>query len=251
MLIFILTIIGGLAIGTVMGLLGSGAGLLAIPILIHWVGYTPANAMGASLLIVFFAALSSLWRTRAKNFSLPHTIFYGTCTSLFSFTSATFAPTFSTALRCGIFIVMLTLASTAIFLRSKKTSPKKKPYQILFHFFPASLIGFISGLIGVGGGFLIVPTLHRYGSLSLQAAINTSVIIVLCSSGFAFLGALPSLYSSHLYWPPLFVLTFTSIFSAQWATHWRSQINTKYLRFIFSGLLLCLAIFEMLYCAMD
>ncbi len=254
MLLIVIVIAGGLAIGTVMGLLGSGGAIIAIPILIHALGYPAAHAMGLAPLLMFCTALASFVRS-GQTRSFPHVIVYGSTTAVFAFICALYAPGVSPNVRIILFISLIILSSVSILFSRPSLedsrgyrSPLTLPY-FFQHFIFAAVVGSIVGTVGMGGGILLVPILHRFCRLPLTEAMSTSITIILATSSFAFLGSLSFLLSSDVRWLPFLSLTAIGLVCSWWLTKVRHQVPVRKLRIGFAVFLWFLAIMECVYYA--
>lgn len=189
MLQFILSVISGVAVGFTLGLIGGGGSILAIPLLIYFVGIhnthyaigTTALAVGINAYINFFS-----YRKRVK---------------LKVNTGVIFAAIGSAGVLIGSSIGLLTNSSRLLFLFSllmiavgvfmyvrkrpnawgsneelKRDTGKVTRYGKLGY--SSLLTGFASGFFGIGGGFLIVPALMYSTKIEINEAIGTSLLVV-------------------------------------------------------------------------
>ena len=185
----ILAWIGALFIGLTLGLLGSGGSILTVPVLTYLVGQETKVAIAGSLMIVGIISIFSAipyarqglvkWRT-VVIFGVP-----GMAGAVFGAWSAHFV---SDALQMLIFSVLLLAASYLMFkpvkLDSETELEERAMYKIALDGF---IVGAVTGLVGVGGGFLIIPALVLLGGLSMRLAVGTSLVIIAVKSfaGFA------------------------------------------------------------------
>ena len=251
MLTFVIVVLGSFFIGSIVGLLGAGGAILSIPILTHLLHFPKSEAMGASLLIVFAGALSATIRGWPKReFSVHHALIYGVIGAVFSWFGARYAPDFPELLRGRAFIGLLVVAGFVLMLPRKPPikNPPSRPFWMIFlrHAPLSALIATISSVLGVSGGFMIVPMLHRWSRVPLSSAVSTSLLIICFNSGFASLGTMPFLLRSNIDWWPVVGLICISVFFAQLMGKYRARVNEKLLRTGFALFLWAVALAEVL-----
>ncbi len=202
-----LFIIGALLVGLTVGVLGSGGSLLTLPILVYLLKHDPEIAIGESMLIVGLIALAALipyaWNRRV---AWPYVLMFGVGGLLGAVLGVELGHHVSGSVQLLILAVVLLLAATMMFLKGAKApSPEleKIAAQKLLEQTPSSLppltaprivallaqglgIGVLTGLVGVGGGFLIVPALVLVGGLGMHLAVGTSIVIILINSAVGF-----------------------------------------------------------------
>lgn len=238
-------------IGSILGLLGAGGAILAIPLMVHTLHYPLEQAMGASLFIVFctaFAATLRGWKERDLNLRLA--LIYASIGALASALTAYLAPDWNQEYRRIAFIVLLFLSGSAVFWPKPtgkvEADPNSTPLwqSILSNCIPAALIGIVAGGLGVGGGFMLVPLMHVVSGLSMSRAVGTAMIVILANTGFGFLGAVPFLLESELRWWPVFGFTILAVLISQPMVKYRSSLNQRTLRLAFSSVLFIIASVE-------
>ena len=176
--------ISALAVGLFLGILGGGGSILVVPSLTYLSPLEAKEAIASSLAIVGFTSLVGVFRARDKiNYSAALT--FGIPAMLGTFLGARLSVFFSAQAQLLLFsAIMLLTAAHMYFKKSdKKINIPKKLLAL-----EGILVGVLTGLIGVGGGFLIVPVLHSAGGLSMAAAIPTSLLIISAKSLFGAAG---------------------------------------------------------------
>ena len=179
----ILSIISGILVGFSLGLIGGGGSILAIPLLIYFVGYDhPHLVIGTTALAVGINAyLNLIPHTLKKNvnyktgviFTVPGIIGVLIGSELGLLTPGTFLLFFFGFLMIAIALYMLKRKCVDISEKERKVS---KSYLILI--LTGITVGFASGYFGIGGGFLIVPGLLFGGGLNIIQAVGTSLMAV-------------------------------------------------------------------------
>lgn len=192
-------------VGTSLGLIGAGGSILSVPILVYVMGVEPVTAIVYSLFIVgttsFVGGIRNALEKRVDFktviiFGLPSiVVIYLTRSYLLPlipdtiFSIRTFAVTKAMALMVVFAIVML--AASISMIRSKNGSSETEDGVIRYNY-PLILlqgigVGLLTGTVGAGGGFLIIPALVLLANMPMKRAVGTSLFIVAINTltGFA------------------------------------------------------------------
>lgn len=178
-----------LLIGLSLGLLGGGGSILTIPILVYALGVEEKAAIPSSLLIVgLTSAAAMLSHARAGRVQWSTGILFGVAGMIGACAGGRLSAFLPTSLLLG-FLALVMVAAAVAMLRGRKMSEQAtKPLDV-----PKALaigigVGVLTGLLGAGGGFLIVPALVFIGGLPMRQAVGTSLFIIATNSFFGFLG---------------------------------------------------------------
>jgi len=183
----------GLLIGLLMGAFGGGGSLLAIPLLIYLVDQSVRQAQATALVIVIVAALIGLIAYRQSD---DVRLRAGAAFGLAAGISALAGSALSAALDPDVLLLAFTplmLAGAAAMVSDAARRPADfRPWRLGIQLSSAVrvgayglLVGWIIGLFGVGGGFVIVPVLVLGLHFSMSEAVATSLLVVVIGSGFA------------------------------------------------------------------
>jgi uncharacterized membrane protein YfcA len=198
-------------IGISLGLIGGGGSVLALPILIYVMGVPTKSAIAMTLVIVGTVSLIGLiphWKNGNINFKKA--FIFGSATMLGAFFGAKLAglPFITANLQLLLFAIMMLIAAILMIKRSFKnnatTSPENNQENINSEVYqpPACKycwlwllseglgVGILTGLVGVGGGFAIVPALVILGKTPMKEAIGTSLLILVANAVAGFVGYL-------------------------------------------------------------
>lgn len=181
---------GGL-VGLALGIFGSGGSVLAVPILVYVLGIEVKSAIAMSLVIVgLTAAIGALQQYRQKTICLKAALFFSAAGILGAYGGTWLAMLASPILQLFIFGAVMVVASVSTLF--KKDVDREAGYDECYMRpdLAGGLgvgVGLLTGFLGVGGGFLIVPVLHALGNLKLRLAIGTSLFIIAvnCAAGVA------------------------------------------------------------------
>jgi len=177
----ILAWIGALFIGLTLGLLGSGGSILTVPVLTYLVGQETKVAIASSLIIVgVISIFSAIPYARQKMVKWRTVVIFGLPGMAGAVFGAWLAHYVSDAAQMLFFATLMLVASYLMFkpvkLEDEQTEQKERAiYKIGIDGF---IVGAITGLVGVGGGFLIIPALVILGGLSMRLAVGTSLVII-------------------------------------------------------------------------
>lgn len=186
----------GLLIGVVMGMVGGGGAVLAVPALVYAVGMGVHEATTASLAVVGAAAsVGAVGQARRRTVCWGSAAWFSAAAALGGVVGALLNRDAGSAFLLLLFSGVMALAARAIWRRAAvpglvaRGCPQASPRRLL----PAGFaIGVLTGLVGVGGGFVIVPALVVGLSFGMREAMATSMAIVAAVSVFGLLAHLAS-----------------------------------------------------------
>ncbi|AZG73370.1 sulfite exporter TauE/SafE family protein [Shewanella livingstonensis] len=175
-------IIGALLIGLVLSVLGSGGSILTVPVLLYLIGMQPELAIASSLCIVgVISLLSSIRFIKHKKVSWPHVLLFGLPGMLGTYLGA-WTSTFSTSnIQLTVFVILMLIGAVMMW-RNQSSRCKAGKLNISKILLQGLAVGVVTGFVGVGGGFLIVPALVLLGGIEMRLAIGTSLLIITMNS---------------------------------------------------------------------
>jgi uncharacterized membrane protein YfcA len=178
----LLTLIGAAVIGLALGMLGSGGSILTVPVLTYLVGEPEKLAIAQSLGIVGFIALvGAVPYGLKRNIDWASVIWFGLPGMLGTYLGAFLSQWVPGVWQLGLFAAVMLLAAYLMFRPPKLVgvSQKRSHWKIVLD---GLVVGVLTGLVGVGGGFLVVPALVLLGGLPMHLAVGTSLAIVALKS---------------------------------------------------------------------
>lgn len=217
---------GALAIGIVLGLIGGGGSILTVPVLVYLMYLNPVTATAYSLFIVGSTSLVGAIQNIRKKlvdirtaivFSIPAFIaVYATRKYLVPalpdelFTIGNFLITKDIGIMVFFAIIMLLASYSMIRGKSKKfdDNAAEIKYNYPLIVLEGVVVGVLTGIVGAGGGFLIIPALVMLAKLPMKKAVATSLLIIAVKSLIGFLGDVQNL---QIDWGFLSVFTGLSI----------------------------------------
>jgi uncharacterized membrane protein YfcA len=179
----------GLAIGLSVGMLGGGGSVLAVPVLVYVLGQSVSEATTASLLVVGAGAVAGgLSHARAGRVCWRHAGWF-TAAAIPGIVAGTLVgDEVSATFLVGAFAIVMLAAAHATWRRAEHPEPDPTgawqpgttcpPLRLPRDLLAGAAVGFLTGFLGVGGGFLIVPTLAIALAFTMRTAVGTSLAII-------------------------------------------------------------------------
>lgn len=195
-------------IGLSLGLLGGGGSTLTVPVLVYLVGMEAKLAIAMSLAIVGFTSLFGVFtHFKSGNINKASIVLFAPMAMIGAYLGSYLSTYISGQVQLILFGVILLVSST-LMIRGRKESDQVHTVNKTLLIVSGLFVGVLSGVIGVGGGFLIVPALVILANLPMKQAIGSSLVVITLSSLTGFVGHL-----GHQEIPWVFLAKFTS-FSA-------------------------------------
>ncbi len=189
----LLSLVLGFGIGGSLGLLGGGGSILTVPALVYLIGQTPQVAVTTSLAIVGAnSALGAFFHRSQGTLNWRVALIFGGTGMIFSYLAAGLSKQFSPNVLMVAFAALMLIVG--IVLVRQKPTPQRleqkddlKLWKVLVG---GVSVGLLTGILGVGGGFLIVPALVMLVGMPMHQAVGTSLIVITMNSLSGFLGHL-------------------------------------------------------------
>jgi uncharacterized protein len=250
-------IIGYLAsigIGIILGLLGGGGSILSIPILVYLFHVDAVMASAYSLFIVGVTSLiGAIPKYKDHLVNIQTGVLFGlpSIVSIF-ITRKWIVPAipdvvFRTGdfvfskrlLILGLFAFLMIVASWSMIRGRKDLDADQRDWKIPMLIFEGLLIGMLTGMVGAGGGFLIIPALVWLTGLPFKTAVGTSLFIIAINSLLGFLG---DLLNYHMDWNILLSITTLAAVGILVGNKVQKNISADLLRRLFGWLILSMGI---------
>lgn len=181
-------ILAAIVVGLCLGMLGSGGSTITVPALVFIVGEDEKTAIAGSLFVVGIVALvGSLPRIRRGQARIGSILRFGVPGALGASLAARLARNVEGTTQLLVFGVVVLIAATTMLRQRPREESPRRPAALGWFELAGFLVGALSGFIGIGGGFLIVPALLLLGGLALREAIGTSLGVIALNAfgGFA------------------------------------------------------------------
>jgi uncharacterized protein len=198
-------------IGVALGLLGGGGSILTLPILTYVAGLDPRSAIASSLFVVATtSAVGAIAHARAGRVQWRTALVFGGAGMAGSLGGSRIA-TYLPGRFLMVLFALLMLVTAGAMLRGRRAPAvvaEVRPLRARQALFYGAAVGSLTGLVGAGGGFLIVPALVLLGGLEMPAAIGTSLVVIAMSS---FAGLAGRLGHVTLDWPLTLLVTAAAV----------------------------------------
>ncbi|MDN4172006.1 sulfite exporter TauE/SafE family protein [Nocardioides sp. SOB77] len=258
----VLALAAGAVIGLSLGALGGGGSILAVPVLVHLLGQSPAQATTGSLAVVGVTSLiAAATAHRAGRVLLGRGVVFGVVAIGGAAVGAGAAAHVADDVLLAAFAILMLLVGALmtwrrVARRRGSDAPRPRPalddpiitlsptfscrcpraLQVLV---TATAVGLLTGFLGVGGGFLVVPALLIALALPMEHAAGTSLVVITITSTAALLvragtGTTPE-------WGPVLALTAASALAAVAGARWADRIDPDRLHAAFTALVLGVA----------
>ena len=238
-----LALIAGGFIGAVLGFVGAGGAMLSVPILMYGFGFDPKPATTAALAVVLLAALSGVIPKARQGQVLYRDAFViwgiGSITNLGFSSIVDQIP--DSVITTG-FAGILLLAGFSMLRPPRLDEQKRMPLPVLIVM--SLIIGTMTGLFGIGGGFLAIPVLVLYFGTPQIVAAGTSLLIIAANSLTAFIGHRSQW--GDVQWHIPILMGASAIVIAQVASLLSHKTSPVVLRKAFAYLLFAISIFTLI-----
>ncbi len=254
----ILGYFGGLLIGVVLGLIGGGGSILTVPVLVYLLAINPVTATAYSLFVVGTSSLVGALRNIPKKlidfrtaivFAIPAFIaVYLTRKFLVPaipeeiFSLGDF--TLTKGIGIMIFFAIIMIVASISMIREKDNGRNKEVEKVTYNYpliiIEGIVVGLLTGIVGAGGGFLIIPALVLLAKLPMKKAVATSLLIIAIKSLIGFIGDVENM---KIDWVFLMIFTGLSIVGIWLGVYLNNFINGKKLKKAFGWFVLLMGIY--------
>jgi uncharacterized membrane protein YfcA len=168
-------------VGVSLGLLGGGGSILMVPLLVYVAGMDATEAIAASLVVVgITAAVGVIGHARAGRVRWRTGLLFGTAGMAGALAGGFIGGHLPGQLLMIAFALMMVATAVAMLRGRKDVDPIEAHAElpiarVLLH---GVVVGLVTGLVGAGGGFLVVPALALLGGLSMGVAVGTSLVVI-------------------------------------------------------------------------
>ncbi len=250
-----MTLLAGAATGIVLGLFGSGGSIVTVPALLYLLHVEPKQAIAMSLgIVAVTAAISALDNWHRGNVDVRVAFVFGLFGILGTFIGTRLGVHMPASLQLGMFSAVMLIAAWRM-LRRKKRQPLQsaaddstpldvEEARIKAHLGQIALLGMgvgvLTGLVGGGGGFLIVPALVLVSGIPMKTAIGTSLVIVAANASTGFAGYLGIV---SMDWSTMATFSAVTVASSFIGTRMSHRLSHAVLRRSFAVFLIFVAVY--------
>ena len=236
-------LIAGGFIGAVLGFVGAGGAMLSVPILMYGFGFDPKSATTAALAVVLLASLSGVIpKARKKQVLYRDALVIWGIGSITNLGFSSIVEQIPDSVITTGFAGILILAGSSMLRPPKLDEHKRMPLPVLVIL--SLIIGTMTGLFGIGGGFLAIPVLVLYFGTPQIVAAGTSLLIISANSLTAFIGHRSQW--ADVQWHIPILMGASAIIVAQVASQLAHKTSPVVLRKAFAYLLFGISIFTLI-----
>jgi len=236
-----LTIALAVFVGISLGLLGGGGSILTVPLLAYVAGMDAKQAIATSLLVVgVTSAVGAVSHARAGRVQWRTAALFGAAAMAGAYAGghlARFIP--GTFLLIGFAVMMI--ATAVAMLRGRKNTPvagHRHSLPVVKIIAEGLVVGLVTGLVGAGGGFLVVPALVLLGGLPMPIAVGTSLVVIAMKS---FAGLAGYLATVQIDWTVAGMVTAAAVGGGLIGARLTSLVNPELLRKAFGWFVLVMS----------
>ncbi|MEZ4220518.1 MAG: sulfite exporter TauE/SafE family protein [Polyangiaceae bacterium] len=235
-----LVILLSVLIGVSLGLLGGGGSILTVPILVYVAGVDAKAAIATSLLVVAAtSAAGVVSHARAGRVRFRTGAIFGAAGMVGAYAGGRLA-----AFIPGVWLLvgfgLMMLATGFALLRGRgDQAPRVGELPVARVLLDGVIVGLVTGLVGAGGGFLVVPALVLLGGMPMNIAVGTSLFVIALKSSAGFVGYL---HSVQIDWMLALTVTAAAIVGSFFGARLVGRISEAALRRGFAGFVLLMAV---------
>ena len=236
-----LALLAGSFIGAVLGFIGAGGAMLSVPILIYIFDFTPLHASTAALIVVFCAAAAgAVPKLRKGEVLVWEALTISGLGLVTNLGGSILSKNLSANTITTGFAVVLMIAGSAMLKGPIKDHPEKK-MPVLILIVLSLVIGALTGVFGIGGGFLAIPILVLFFHTPQNKAAGTSLLIICLNTGISLLGHRAQW--GDVQWHIPILMAGAALVIATFASHHASKAPAKLMRNSFAVLLFSVSLF--------
>lgn len=239
----LLALISGVGIGSVLGFVGAGGSMLAVPIFIYVFGLTPVTATTASLLVVFVGAFSGVIpKIKEKEVLIKEAFVIWALGLITNLTGAYFLPRIPESIVLTGFAMVLISAGISMLIPAPIQSSERRVSPVALVAI-SLVIGALTGLFGIGGGFLAIPILILFFNVAPSKAAGTSLFIITINTLTGFFAHYR--HWSDVDWTLPIVIALVALVISRLASLRSSQLSPTTLKRAFAYFVFAIALFTL------
>ncbi|WP_214366715.1 sulfite exporter TauE/SafE family protein [Pseudonocardia sp. H11422] len=192
-MVFAVTVPLAVLVGVSLGLLGGGGSILTVPLLVYGAGMDPKEAIATSLFVVAVTAVAGLaGHARGGTIRWRTGLVFGAAGMIGAFGGGLLGGHLPGELLLVAFALMMVATAVAMLRGRRAPDPARAHAELPVGrvLLDGAVVGLVTGLVGAGGGFLVVPALVLLGGLPMPVAVGTSLVVIAMKSFAGFAGYL-------------------------------------------------------------
>lgn len=238
-----LVVVLAVLVGLSLGLLGGGGSILTLPLLVYVAGMDTKEAIATSLLVVgVTSAVAAVSHARAGRVQWRTGLLFGAAGMAGAYAGGRLAEFIPGGVLLVAFALMM-IATAVAMLRGRRGGEQRGVHDVVpvgRVLLDGVVVGLVTGIVGAGGGFLVVPALTLLGGLSMPVAVGTSLLVIAMKSGAGLAGYLSSV---ELDWGLAAMVTGAAVLGSLGGGRLAGRIEPEKLRRGFGWFVLSMAAF--------
>lgn len=233
----------GLAVvvGISLGLLGGGGSILTVPLLVYVAGQDPKTAIATSLLVVgVTSAAGAISHARAGRVQWRTGLVFGAAGMAGAYVGGRLGTLVDGTVLLIAFALMMGATSVAMLRGRKDREPSDGEMAVWKILLEGVIVGLVTGLVGAGGGFLVVPALVLFGGVPMGIAVGTSLVVIAMKSAAGLVGYLSGI---TIDWPLALSVTAAAVVGSFVGGRLVDRISQDRLRTGFGWFVAVMAVF--------
>ena len=240
-----LTVILAVGIGVTLGLLGGGGSILAVPLLVYVAGLPGKEAIATSLLVVgVTSAVAVIPHLRAGRVRWRTGLIFGAAGMVGAYLGGLAGAKLPEKLLLVAFALMMLATAGAMIRGRRNTTGNATPTDLPIRriLLDGVVVGAVTGLVGAGGGFLVVPALALLGGLPMPIAVGTSLVVIAMKS---FAGLAGYLSTVQINWALAAAVTAAAVLGSLIGGRLAGRISETTLRKTFGWFVVVMGVFTL------
>lgn len=230
-----------LFMGSVLGLLGGGGSILTVPILAYVAGMPAGEAIASSLVVVgITSAFGAFSHARRGGVEWKTGGIFGGVAMIGAFFGGRLAVYVPGWLLLTLFASLMLVTSIMMLRKGKKAAATPKKAGLPLIALEGFIVGAVTGLVGAGGGFLVVPALVILGGLPMHKAIGTSLLVIALKSSAGVMGHLSHV---EIDWTLTTMVAVFAVLGSFVGARYSTKLPAATLRVIFAWFVLVMGTF--------
>ena len=234
----------GLLVGAILGLVGAGGSIIAVPALVYGTGLSPREAIPASLIIVGLASIVAVLPRLRRGVDWTAAATVGAVGIPAAWLGAAVGRLLDPDALLPAFAVFMVAAGVRMLTAGRRPTAPREPgppgIRIAKGIAVGLGVGFLTGMLGVGGGFIIIPALTLLLGLGMATAVGTSLVIIVVNSASGLSATAGSLGDN---WPVVAVFAAAAMVASLVAARFAGKLPDHLVKTVFAVLILLVAAF--------
>ncbi|MET3768987.1 putative membrane protein YfcA [Marisediminicola sp. UYEF4] len=234
----------GLLVGAILGLVGAGGSIIAVPALVYGTGLSPREAIPASLIIVGLSSIVAVLPRLRRGVDWTAAATVGAAGIPAAWLGAAVGRLLDADALLLAFAVLMVAAGVRMLVGGRRPVAPRTPallgIRIVRGIAVGLGVGFLTGMLGIGGGFIIIPALTLLLGLGMATAVGTSLVIIVVNA-LAGLSATAGSLGDN--WPVVAVFAAAAIIASFVAARFAGRLPDNLVKTVFAILTLLVAVF--------